>query len=58
MTREAIRDAIVRANKLGARGVEVIDYIEPSSATDSDRIMLVIRWGQEYNAAELAWWDK
>ena len=38
---EIILDAIKRANKLGAKGIEVIGYVEPQSAGDDYNYTLV-----------------
>jgi len=45
MRKEVILQAIIEANKLGFKQVEVIDYIESDSATEDDRLRLVTIWG-------------
>ena len=53
-----IANAIVKANKLGAGGIQVIGYIEPRSAADNDNIILITQIPIPSTACELAWYDK
>ena len=53
-----IKEALRQANKLGARGIEVVDYTEPTDASQGDSIVLITRLPQPSNATELAWWEK
>ena len=52
MTREMIRDAIVRANRAGREGIEVIDFMEADTATASPQLALVTKMPDETTAAE------
>ena len=40
MQEEIIRDALVRANRLGFQGIEVIGYREAESAADDSELTL------------------
>jgi len=55
---DRILDAIIRANKLGRKNIMVVDYLEPSSATDNGRLILMIQEPPLQGADELAWEDK
>lgn len=55
---EIILDAIVRANKLGAKGVQVIGYIEPQLATQDPHWMLITEPPKEQDASELPWYER
>ena len=56
-TRKEIREAIIRANKLGARGIQVIEYIEPQCATAEPILLLVTQIPVLQGAAEKVWYD-
>jgi len=54
---EIILDAIKRANKLGAKGIEVIGYVEPQSAGDDYNYTLVTRVPDEnLTAGDKPWY--
>lgn len=40
MRKEIIRDAIVKANKLGFHGIKVVDYVESATAASEDNLLL------------------
>ena len=52
-----ILDALKRANKMGARGLEVVEYVETQSATESPELKLIARLPKERTASEEAWYD-
>lgn len=54
---EIILDAIERANKLGAKGIEVTGYAESGCTTQSPQLMLVTRMPRARTASEKAWYD-
>ena len=54
---EAIRDALIRANKLGAKGIEVTDFGRPTSATQEYKFALATQIPWPGNATGRAWWD-
>lgn len=41
MRREIIQEAITKANKLGFRGIKVVDYVELASAASEDNLLLI-----------------
>jgi len=49
--------AIKRANKLGAKGFEVVEIIEPQNATDDPEIRFVSRKPESGAATEKQWFD-
>lgn len=52
-----VMDAIIRANKLGAKGVQVVWAEWPKSATEDQRIILVIQEPLVTNATEKLWYE-
>ena len=54
---EEIIKAIIRANKLGAKSIQVIGYLEPQSAIESLELTLVTQVPEETTASESAWYD-
>jgi len=52
-----IVDAIKRANKLGAKGIEVVGYTEPYSASQDLRIMLIVKLPELTSACDRAWYE-
>jgi hypothetical protein len=57
MKSEVILDAIIRANKLGAKGVQVVNFIEPSLTTQDDLLFLVVKVPSQSPASEKAWYE-
>ena len=57
MTREEITNAIVRSNKLGARGIQVVGYLEPQTAIESPELKLITQIPRSQAASEVAWYD-
>ena len=57
-TREEIRAAIIKANKWGAKGIQIVDYIEPWLATQAPDLLLITQIPRIGNASETAWYDK
>ena len=57
MTKEEIQKALIKANKLGARGIQVVGYIELGSATESPELRLITQQGIDTDASEGAWYD-
>lgn len=55
---EVILSAIRRANKLGAKGIEVVGYLEPQSATELPELRLIAQMPKETTASEMAWYDR
>ncbi len=51
-------DALIRANKLGAKGMRVVDYILPESAISDYRITLISAIVEPRTAAEGNWYDE
>jgi len=49
-------DAIKRANKLGAKGIEVVGCIEPQLATQAPVLILIIKLPELTNA-NMAWYE-
>ena len=58
MNREIIREAIIRANKLGAKGIQVISYAEPASAIQSQNLVLITRTPEQTTASGGEWYDR
>ena len=58
MTHEVIKEAIMRANRMGARGIQVVDYQEPQTASDEDRLMLIMQIPPVADATDQAWYEK
>lgn len=56
MTNE-ILDAIVRANKLGAKGIQVVGYGESQSASASKCLVLVTQTPILVTASEKEWYE-
>lgn len=50
---EAILDAIKRANKLGAEGIQVVGYTEPNVPTQDNRFILAVRYPRPQSAAKV-----
>lgn len=57
MTHEEVKKLIVRANKQGARGIQVIDFVEPQTASQSGYYLLS-KFIEPTTASEAAWYDK
>lgn len=51
-------DALKRANKLGAKGMQIVDYIMPESAMSDYRITLITAIVEPRTAAEGNWYDE
>ena len=59
MTREEIiLDAIRRANKLGAKGVEVTGYGQSQDGASSPRLFLVTQIPKQITGSGTEWYDK
>lgn len=58
MSRDIYLNAIIRANKLGAQGVEVVGYTLPTSAIQTPIIMLATKIPDSQNASDPAWYEK
>ena len=54
---EMILEAIIRANKLGAKGVQVIGYIEPQTASQPSSFLLITRISELISASDKEWYD-
>ena len=54
---EMILEAIIRANKLGAKGVQVIGYIEPQTASQPSSFLLITRIPELISASDKEWYD-
>lgn len=54
---ELIKDAIRRANKLGAKGIQVVGYIESQSATESPDLKLIMQLPPLETASGVAWYE-
>jgi len=54
---DLVRNAIREANKLGARGLQVVDYIEPQNATDDPDFILVAQMPGEETAGDMPWYE-
>ncbi len=52
-----IRDALKRANKLGAKNVEVVGYAEVGLATQFDEILLIVQQPKLSTASDLEWYE-
>ena len=57
MVTAIILEAVRKANKLGAKGYEVIDCLEPQSASESLELKLITRIPREKSAVERMWYD-
>ena len=55
---DLILEAIIRANKLGAKGTEVIGFLRPGSAISDCRYSLVAQIPKPTTASELMWYDR
>ena len=55
---DRIEDALIRANKLGRKGVMVIGYIEPQSAADKPELTLITALPPTETASDTPWEDK
>ena len=51
-------EAIIRANKLGRKGFQVISYGEQETATERPEIKFVVQLNEPETAADLGWWEK
>jgi hypothetical protein len=49
---DIIKNAIIRANKLGLKGVKVTGYIEPISATQSPELALITTTTEPQTASD------
>ena len=56
--KEVILDAIIRANKLGAQGTRVTEFVEPTSASQPWRYDLVCDSPQLRTASDKAWYEE
>jgi len=52
---DRIYNAIVKANKLGAKGIQVIGYIEPRSAADNNNLILITQIPVSVTASATQW---
>lgn len=50
-------EAIYKANKLGAKGLQVIGIILPRSATDDPRISFIVKVPEQQSATDKLWYD-
>ncbi len=57
-TREEIRTALIMANKLGAKGIQIVDYIEPTTTSQSPGLRLITQQGIIESASKVAWYDR
>jgi len=55
---EIVWEAIIRANKLGAKGIQVVGFIDRCSATQNPELLLTIKMPEPMTAGEVAWYDK
>ncbi len=55
--KDIILEAIKRANKLGAKGIRVIDYIEPKTATQSPYYTLITDKPEPQSASDTVWYE-
>ena len=55
---DRIQDALIRANKLGRKGIMVVDYLEPQSATDKPVLTLIVALPPLETASDTPWEDK
>jgi len=39
---DLVKEAIIQANRLGFKGMKVVGYMEPESATDNPELRLII----------------
>ncbi len=53
-----ILDAILEANQLGAKGIQVIGYSEPQSAAETPNFVLLVQTPEQGTTSEPAWYDK
>lgn len=58
MNHNQILDAIIRANKLGAKGIMVTGYLEPQSAASSGEFYLVTCQPPIMSTDATQWYDK
>jgi len=57
MDKEMWINAIYRANKIGAKGLQIVGIAEPQSAT-ADRIIIFTITKPQETAASTPWYDK
>ena len=53
-----VLDLLKRANRLGARNIEVIGYISPRFAGDNPEGVFVVRIPEGSDPCNRAWYDK
>ena len=58
MDHALILDALKRANKLGGKGIQIVDYILPESAISDYKITLITAIVKPRTAAEGNWYDE
>ena len=51
-------DALRRANKLGAKGIEVVGYIISDSAASDGKINLITRQPYPQSALDKSWYEE
>jgi len=52
-------DALIKANKAGARNLKVVGYVLPTRATEDNCIKLIFEEGPDaLPATEKAWYDE
>lgn len=57
METEVIRQALMEASKLGYKGLQVVDFIEPEGATEDNRLRLVVTSPKLGTASDGSAWD-
>ena len=55
---DVILKAIIEANKLGAKGLQVTGYTRPATASEPPDLKLIATIPRNGTASELAWYDK
>ena len=53
-----IEEAIIRANKLGAKGYQVVAIKEPECATSDGKLTLVLTKPRIGNATDIPWYER
>lgn len=57
MSGDRVLDAIKKANKLGARGLQVVGYREPESASSSPDLILETQIPDDASTAVQLWYE-
>ncbi len=58
MTYADAMDAVVEANKLGAKGLQVVGIVDVPSATATKPYMLLLGFPPPMSGSDTAWYDK